>query len=105
MRRRLALLVTATTSLVLAAFLVPLGLLLQQVAADRGVVSATREAEAVVPLVATVERPDLSATLKLMDSSNVGDVPLTVFLPNGDVLGADAPRSRAVELAMHGHSI
>lgn len=103
MRRRLALLVGATTSLVLTAFLVPLGLLLQQVAADRAVSAATREAEAVVPLVATLDRSELAATLELMNGDDT--FPLTIFLPDGEVLGADAPRSRAVALTVQGRSI
>lgn len=44
MRRQLVVLVVATTSLVLIAFLVPLGYLLREVAEDRAVNAATREA-------------------------------------------------------------
>ncbi|MEQ7006250.1 ATP-binding protein [Actinopolymorpha sp. B17G11] len=105
MRRRLALLVGATTSLVLAAFLIPLGLLLQQVAADRAVGEATREAESVVPLVATLDRSTLASTLELRSADDVSRVPVTVFLPDGTVLGDDVRRSPAVDLAQQGRSI
>jgi signal transduction histidine kinase len=105
MRRRLALLVGATTSLVLAAFLIPLGLLLQQVAADRAVSEAIREAESVVPLVATLDRRTLASTLELRSAEELSRVPVTVFLPDGTALGDDVPRSRAVDLAQHGRSI
>ena len=54
MRRRLALLVAATMSLVLIAFLVPLAILLRAVAADRAVTAATAEAQSLTSLVATV---------------------------------------------------
>lgn len=105
MRRRLALLVGATTSLVLAAFLIPLGLLLQQVAADRAAIEATREAESIVPLVATLDRSTLAATLELRSADDLSSVPLTVFLPDGTVLGDDVRRSPAVDLAQQGRSM
>ena len=44
MRRRVLLLVAATTSLVLVAFLVPLALLVRTVAAERAVLAATATA-------------------------------------------------------------
>jgi signal transduction histidine kinase len=106
MRRRIAVLVAATTSLVLAAFLVPLGLLLQQVAADRTVGAATREAETVVPLVATMtDRTALASVLAMMSTDEASRIPLTVFLPDGSVVGVQARRSPAVDLAQRGHSI
>src|SRR5699024_10064062 len=55
MRRQLTVLVVATMSLVLIAFVVPLGYLLRQVAADRAVGGATRQAQSLAPLVATVD--------------------------------------------------
>ena len=106
MRRRLAVLVAATTTLVLAAFLIPLGLLLEAVAADRAVGAATREAEAVVPLVATLDRATLTSTLTLVSAKGRGGVPVTVFLQDRTVLGVPVPRSTAVELAQRdGRSI
>ena len=106
MRRRIAVLVAATTSLVLAAFLIPLGLLLQQVAADRAVSAATREAETVVPLVATMtDRSALASVLSMMSTDEESRIPLTVFLPDGSVVGAPAPRSPAVDLSRRGHSL
>ncbi|MGH3319880.1 MAG: sensor histidine kinase [Streptosporangiaceae bacterium] len=105
MRRRLALLVAATTLVVLAAFLVPLALLVRTVAADRAVNAATREAESLVPLVATVDRRALDLTLQRLAHDDGADFPLTVFFPDGARLGAPAPVSPAVELARSGHSV
>ena len=94
MRRRLTLLVAATTVLVLIAFLVPLALLVPQVAADRAVSSADEAVRAIVPLVGTSSAADLQLSLAGLS------VPVTVY-PPGDAppLGADAPRTPAVRLA------
>jgi signal transduction histidine kinase len=103
MRRRLALLVAATTSLVLLAFLVPLALLVRTVAADRAVSVATLEVESLSSLVTTVERGPLS--LALQQAGAAGGPPITVFLPDGSTVGAPARRSAAVDLAARGNSV
>ncbi|GAB1646055.1 ATP-binding protein [Krasilnikovia sp. MM14-A1259] len=93
MRRRLTLLVAATTCLVLLAFLVPLALLVRQVAADRAVSGANDVVRAIVPLVGTSDSAELELSL-----SGVS-VPVTVYLPDGRVLGTPAPETAAVRLA------
>ncbi len=103
MRRRLALLVVATTSLVLVAFLVPLALLVRMVAADRAVSGATLEAESLASLVTTVDRPALQLALDQAGAS--GGRPVTVFFPDGTTAGAPARRSQAVDLAARGVSV
>lgn len=95
----------STTSLVLVAFLVPLGYLVHQVAADRAVNAATREAEGLAPVVATVDTDTLRLTLAQVATDDAEDYPLTVFLPDGTVIGATASRTDAVELAARGRSI
>lgn len=105
MRRRLRLLIALTTSLVLVAFLVPLGLLVRQVAAERATTSALREAEGVAPLVGAVDRPTLQVALDLLAGDDEQDFPLTVYLPDGTVLGEQAEVSSAIELARTGRSI
>ncbi|MDT5031567.1 MAG: hypothetical protein QOC94_1738, partial [Actinoplanes sp.] len=94
MRRRLTLLVAATTLLVLIAFLVPLALLVPQVAADRAVGRADDAVRAIVPLVGTSPADQLRLSLAGLP------VPVTVYLP-GDAaaLGTQAPRTEAVRLA------
>lgn len=102
MRRRVLVLVAATTSLVLIAFLVPLALLLRTVAADRAVQGATVQAQALSPLVATADRATLGVSVQQVDA--VADADITVFLADGTRLGAPAPRSPLVELAVLGNS-
>lgn len=99
MRRRLALLVAATTCLVLVAFLVPLAVLLRAVAADRAVVAATAEVQSLVPFAATASLTELT------DLAERSSRPVTVYLPDGSVLGAPAGRTPAVELAARGNSL
>jgi signal transduction histidine kinase len=103
MRRRLTLLVAATTSLVVVAFLVPLALLVRMVAVDRAVGVATLEVESIAPLVTTVERSPLS--LALEQAGAAGGPPITVFYPDGGTVGASARRSVAVDLAAQGNSV
>ena len=103
MRRRLSLLVAATTSLVLVAFLVPLALLVSTVAADRAVSGATLEAESLASLVTAVDRQALA--LALEQASAASGRPVTVFLPDGGTVGSPARRSSAVELAARGNSV
>ncbi|HEY7484998.1 MAG TPA: HAMP domain-containing sensor histidine kinase [Streptosporangiaceae bacterium] len=103
MRRRLALLVAATTSLVLVAFLVPLALLVRSVAADRAVSDATLQAQSLSSVVSTADRDSL--TLAVQQVNVTSRHPVTVFLPDGTVIGAPAGASPGVELARRGSSV
>jgi signal transduction histidine kinase len=93
MRRQLAGLVAAISSLVLIAFLVPIALLLRSEAAERAMAEATLAAQSTAQLV-----PNLG------DNSLPKDGRTSVFLPDGRVLGAPAGRSDSVELAARGES-
>jgi signal transduction histidine kinase len=90
-RRRLTLLVGATTVLVLIAFLVPLALLVRQVAADRALSGANDVVRTIVPLIGNDQQVRLAIGAQ--------SVPLTVYPPAGAPLGVDAPRTTAVRLA------
>ncbi|MQA98428.1 MAG: HAMP domain-containing protein [Streptosporangiales bacterium] len=103
MRRRLALLVAATASLVLVAFLVPLALLVRNVAADRAINAATLEAQSLAAVVATGSRDTLDAAVDQVNAS--AHYPVTVFLGDGRVLGTQAERTPAVRLAERGRSV
>ncbi|GAA2676025.1 HAMP domain-containing sensor histidine kinase [Actinoplanes palleronii] len=92
MRARLTLLVAATTVLVLLAFLVPIALLLRQVAENQALSRADDVIRTIVPLAGGDE-----ATLRLAVTAQ--EVPVTVFLPNGAVIGAPAAPTPAVRLA------
>jgi len=91
MRRSLATLIAATTSLVLIAFLVPTALLVRSEAAERATSTASLEAQSIAQLV-----PDLQ------EGSLPADGRTTVFLPDGRVIGAPADRSASVQLAERG---
>lgn len=103
MRTRLVLLVTATVSLVLVAFLAPLAILVRTTAEDRAMSSAIVEAQALVPTVAGVDQASLALTIA--QTNAVSQYPVTVFLAGGRVIGVAAPRSTAVDLAATGRSI
>jgi signal transduction histidine kinase len=103
MRRRLTLLVAATTSLVLIAFLVPLALLVRTVAADREVSGATREAESLASVVTSLRRQDLALTVEQATASS--GRPITVFFADGGTVGSPAARTAAVSLAAQGTSV
>jgi signal transduction histidine kinase len=102
-RRRLTLLVAATTGLVLLAFLVPLAVLLRSVAVDRAAVAAAADVQSLVPLVGTDDLDGLRLAAEQVGA--VADRPVTVFLPDGSALGAPASRTDGVELAARGESL
>jgi len=101
-RRRVLLLVAATTSLVLVAFLVPLALLVRTVAAERAVLAATADAQALTALVAVADPAALALAVAQVDATSAAQV--SVFTADGAVLGAAAPRTPLVELAARGSS-
>ncbi|GAA1705703.1 HAMP domain-containing sensor histidine kinase [Nonomuraea bangladeshensis] len=96
MRRWLALLVAATTSLVLIALLVPMAVLIRSVAENGAMDRALTTAGSVAVAVGT---PDLPLAVEQVAR------PVTVFLPDGTTLGARAERSAAVRLAATGRSV
>jgi signal transduction histidine kinase len=96
-RRRLTLLVVATTCLVLVAFLVPLAVLVRTVAADRAAVAAATSIQGLVAAAGTAP-PDALGPAAEQVAATSGR-PVTVFLADGRVLGTPATRSTAVELA------
>ncbi|PRY37881.1 sensor histidine kinase [Umezawaea tangerina] len=98
MRRRVLLLVGATTSLVLIAFLLPLALLIRDVAADRAVQAATVRAQSLSALVATTDGEARALSVAQVDPT------ATVFLADGTRLGVPAERTSLVELAFRGAS-
>ena len=102
MRRRVLLLVAATASLVLVAFLVPLALLVRTVAVERAVLAATADAQALTALVAVADPATLAVAVAQVDATSPAEV--SVFTADGAVLGAPAPRTPLVELAARGSS-
>ena len=103
MRGRLALLVAATTSLVLIAFLVPLALLVRDAAEDRATVRATADLQGIVPVVGTADIAGIRLTVDQLVATS--GRPVSVYLPDGTVLGTPVPRTPAVALAARGQSL
>jgi signal transduction histidine kinase len=100
MRRRLALLVSATMALVLLAFVVPLAILVRLIVADRAIAEATDDVRSVSALIAA--NPDPSLVRGLISNSAR---PVTVFLPGRRPVGVPAQRTPAVRLSERGRSI
>ncbi len=90
MRRRISLLVAATTSAVIIAFLIPLGLLVRTLAEDRALAGASQEAQGVATLVAGLSNEgQLSDLVSLVDQRS--NRATSVLLPDGTLIGT-APR-------------
>jgi len=93
MRRRISLLVAATTSAVILAFLIPLGLLVRTLAEDRAVAGASQEAQGVATLVAGVnDVRQLTDLVGLVDQRS--ERATSVLLPDGTLIGTAPPGSR-----------
>ena len=103
MRRRLTLLVAAVGVLVMVAFLVPLAVLVRTVAADRATALATADVQLLVTVVGTATPETVRLTVDQLAVDTGREV--SVFLADGTVLGAPAPRTPAVTLAARGQSL
>ncbi|MFE9958039.1 ATP-binding protein [Micromonospora sp. NPDC005299] len=103
MRRRLTLLVAAVGVLVMVAFLVPLAVLVRTVAADRATVRAAADAQSLVAVVGTADPATVRLTVDHLAADSGREV--SVFLPDGTVLGVRVPRTPAVTLAARGQSL
>jgi signal transduction histidine kinase len=93
----------AMTSVVLVAFLVPLGLLARSLAEERALASARQDAQSVA-MFAGVVTDDPARLQAALLAVNGGVRRTTVFLPDGTVAGAGAPRSASVRLAELGRA-
>ncbi len=86
MRKRLALVALATTTLVVLTFLMPLGLLVRRQAEDRARVEAEREAQAIASLIALTVADDTApeAIETALGPTQQGTI---VVLPDDSVIG------------------
>ncbi len=99
MRARLAALVAATMSLVLLAFLVPIAVLLWREAEQRAISAATLDAQSYAALASV----DPAAAAAVADRGP--DAPrISIYLPDGAVLGSQAARTPSVDLAALGQA-
>lgn len=101
MRRQLTLAAAAISSMIVLAFVVPLGLLVRTLAEDRALSNAERRAQVLVPVLATFDNTgQLDSVIGGLDTSDGSHI--TVFLADGTVVGAPATADADVELARHG---
>lgn len=103
MRRRLILQAAAVTSMVALAFAIPLAILIGDVAADRAMATAEREAENVARYMA-LNAPDLptAAELDSFIPSTTSPFEISIVGPDGTVVGAPIPASEDLTSATNG---
>lgn len=103
MRRRLALTTAAIAVLIVAAFLVPLALLVRNIAEDRALSAADRGAATLAPVLTAVRDTDSIRQVVLStQAADIGEV--SVFLADDTVIGEPAPIDDDVALARDGRS-
>jgi signal transduction histidine kinase len=100
MRRNVALLVLATTSAVVIGFLIPLAVLIRQLAVDRAIASADQDARSIAVAAAVVS--DTGQLSRLVDATNSRSKRVvSVILPNRSTIGPVPSDTRALA-AMEG---
>ncbi len=88
MRRRLILLSIAVTGMVVLAFLVPLFILVSDLARDSAISAGERDAESLARALSVLTvNEDLSTALDVIGEDRIVDVNGSVILPNEDVVG------------------
>lgn len=97
------LLVTATTLLVLLAFLLPLTLLLRTLAVDRAVAEATKEAQNLAVLVAVADPAQLASAVTLINERGPRQIGL-VLAPGQRIGATDRGTPASLALAEAGRS-
>lgn len=100
MRWRLTLLVAATTSAVVLAFLIPLTLLLRSLAEERTLATVTADATNLAQIAAISGAAGAATELENTDAELLGTV--SVYLPDGDVLGAQVSDAANIDRARRG---
>lgn len=94
----------AMTSVVLVAFLVPLGLLARSLAHERALDAGRQDAQSVAVFAGGAAQDDVRLEASVL-RVNGGLRQTTVYLPDGTSVGAAAPTTPAVELAGLGRAL
>ena len=89
MRRWLSLYALSITSIVILAFLVPLAVLIRDLAADRAMSAAEREAQTVARFAATIDGG--ADSIAALDATLAASPGTSVRLSEGSVVGAELP--------------
>ncbi len=98
MRRHLLLVLVGMTSVIVLAFVVPLALLVRDVARDRAMADADRDASALLPAPA-VDESITAIELAAARTEAGTEGRLTIYLPDGTVIGPERPITEQVTLA------
>ena len=93
----------ATTSMVVVAFVIPLGLAVQTIAANEALSDAEIQARSLAPAIATVHDPSVLAEL-VRSAAATSAGRLSVFMPDGQVVGETAAADANVALARTGRA-
>ncbi|MFF0580019.1 ATP-binding protein [Streptosporangium saharense] len=96
MRRTLALLAVAGASMIALAFLVPLGVIVKEIAHERAISEAERQASALVPVLAITTAPD--RLTRAVASTGMPER-VALHLPDGRKIGAPRAPARTVASA------
>ncbi len=98
MRKRLALVLFGTTAVVVLAFVIPLALLVREVAHDSAIADADRDASSLFPALAVAESHEaIEIAVARTESGAAGR--LAVYLRDGMVIGAELPENEGVRRA------
>jgi len=95
MRSAVVWLAVAVTSMVVMAFILPLALLVQDLAHDRAIVRLEREAQTLATAIA-IFQPETVAEVDQIRNQSLGLQPMTVVLPDGGVSGPEPASQRLV---------
>ena len=91
--------------MVVIAFLVPLFILVADLAQDRAISAAQRDAESLARVlsVLTIEQ-DIAAAIDTLGEDRIEDIGGSVILPGGSVIGMDVPQGEDLSIALGGTS-
>jgi signal transduction histidine kinase len=104
MRRRLALVMVATTSLVVLSLLIPLARAVQQIPREREISKAELVSQALLRAIGAVRDP--VALARVVDQTNdLNGHNVSLLLPDGTRLGTPFTPSRAMARALKGQSL
>src|SRR3954451_5462003 len=101
MRRNVTILMLATTSAVVIGLLIPLAILIRQIAADRAIAAADQDARTIAVAAAGVtDHPQLQRRVE--DTTQRSTRLLSVVLPAGQVIAPAPPATSAYRKAKAG---
>jgi signal transduction histidine kinase len=104
-RRRLILLSAAVTAMVVIAFLLPLFILVADLASDRAISTAQRDAESLARVLSVLSvEEDITTAIEVLGEERILEVGGSVVLSEGSVIGADVSDDEDLSLALEGSS-